>query len=161
MWMFGYLDKELGVTVRREPLACQIGEHSFYLAHGDGLGPGDHFYKKLKRIFENKTLRWLYRWLHPDVGLSFGFAWAAHSRKKKINADLGFKGDDEWLWQYAHSIEQQQHHDYYVFGHRHLPLNLAVGDESRYLNLGEWLTHYTYAVYDGEMLQLKKYSPMY
>ncbi len=158
MWMFGYLAEELGVTIKRHPETYQIGDASFYLAHGDGLGPGDSFYKNLKKVFEHPFFHWLFRNVHPDVGIRIATAWSGRSRKKNSHLDAGFLGEDEWLWQYAKEIEAQKHHDYYVFGHRHLPLELSVGTKSRYINLGEWIQYNTYAVFDGTELKLCTFS---
>ncbi len=156
MWMFDYFQKEFGINVLRKPQSYLIGQTRFHLGHGDGLGNGDYKYKVLKQIFENDILRWLFRWVHPDLGIWLAHTWAKSSRRRSKKIDESFKArEKEWIWQYCHQIEQKQHHEHYVFGHRHLPLDLEVAQGSRYLNLGEWLTHYTYAVFDGNSLTMK------
>jgi UDP-2,3-diacylglucosamine hydrolase len=154
MWMWQYLEEEIGVEVYRDPVTAQIGHHSFYLAHGDGLGPGDPVYKVLKRVFESPFFRALFRIVHPDIGIWIAHRWSASSRKKNAHLDEGFLGENEWLWQYSKEQEAQRHHDFYVFGHRHLPLDLKVGECSRYINLGEWIRCFTYAAYDGQQMEL-------
>ncbi|GAB3935029.1 UDP-2,3-diacylglucosamine diphosphatase [Larkinella terrae] len=155
MWMADYFTEEMGIPVYRLPKSYQIGDKYFLVAHGDGLGPGDFTYKQLKKVFENGFARWLFRWLHPDIGLFFGNGW---SHKRKVDKNYmpdTYRGDeDEWLWHYARSIESQQHHDYYIFGHRHLLLDLKVTENSRYLNLGEWINLNTYARFDGQTTKL-------
>lgn len=155
MWMFDYFPKELGIPVYRNPRRLVVGDQKLLIGHGDGLGPGDHTYKFLKRIFESKISHWLFARLHPNFGIGFANRWSRSSRltNSKKEEDQ-FLGEKEFLWQYAKDVEKVEHHDYYVFGHRHLPLDLAVGDSSKYINLGEWVNYYTYGSYDGDALKL-------
>lgn len=158
LWMFDYFTRELGIPVYRKPQAYNILGKTFLIGHGDGLGPGDHFYKFLKKIFENKAAQWLFRWVHPDVGMKLAHAWSRGSRISNDAKEHGFKGDDEWLWQFCKDCEKDSHHDYYIFGHRHLPLDLEVGTDSRYINLGEWVNYNNYAVFDGKKTTLKTFE---
>jgi UDP-2,3-diacylglucosamine hydrolase len=156
MWMFDYLQKELGVYVHFDPCKVLINKKQFLIGHGDGLGPGDRFYKIMKRIFRSGAARFSFSWIHPNLGISLARKWSKSSRLGKADADLHYYGDDEYLVQYCKEIEQQHHHDYYIFGHRHLPLDVPIGDHSRYFNLGEWVNHNTYGVFDGQHFELKK-----
>ena len=157
MWMNDYFTEEMGIPVYREPRRYLIGEKRFFIGHGDGLGPGDYVYKRLKTVFESGLARRLFRWLHPDVGIGLAHAWSRRSRISNLKkGEEHFLGEErEWLWQYSREVEAQSHHDYYIFGHRHLPLDLTVTPTSRYLNLGEWVSAKTYAVFDGNELELK------
>ena len=129
------------------------------LGHGDGLGPGDYSYKFLKKVFRNKACQWLFARIHPNAGIGLAQFWSNRSRISNNNkVEDTFKGDKEYLLQYCRDVEKETHHDYYVFGHRHLPLNVEINPKSRYINLGEWVTQNTYAVYDGHMLDLKTYE---
>jgi len=154
MWMFDYFTKELGIPVFRESQKITINNKRFFLGHGDGLGPGDGFYKFLKKIFESKLSHWLFARVHPNLGVGLANAWSRKSRIGNIESDKGFLGDNEWLLTYCKEQEHIEHHDYYIFGHRHLPLDLEVTNNSRYINLGEWVNYSTYAVFDGEALKL-------
>ncbi|MFD2570299.1 UDP-2,3-diacylglucosamine diphosphatase [Spirosoma soli] len=157
MWMDDYFTQEMGIPVYREPRRYDIGGKRFLIGHGDGLGPGDFVYKRLKTVFENRLARRVFRWLHPDVGIGIAQAWSRRSRISNQEKGEEFLGEDrEWLMQYCREVEATQHHDYYIFGHRHLPLDLAVSPTSRYVNLGEWVSAKTYAVFDGQTLQLEK-----
>ncbi|SOD82809.1 UDP-2,3-diacylglucosamine diphosphatase [Spirosoma fluviale] len=160
MWMNDYFTKELGIPVYRNPRRYAINGKQFFIGHGDGLGPGDFVYKRLKTVFESKLARGLFRWLHPDLGIGVAQAWSRRSRMS--NQEKGedhFLGEDrEWLMLYSREIEAKLHHDYYVFGHRHLTLDLAVTPSSRYINLGEWVFAKTYAVFDGSQLSLKTWA---
>ncbi|GAA4303981.1 UDP-2,3-diacylglucosamine diphosphatase [Nibribacter koreensis] len=154
MWMFDYFPKELNIPIIRKPISTKIGQHTFFIGHGDGLGPKDHTYKVLKRIFANRVSQWLFARIHPNMGIGLANYWSRKSRLQNTVHDEVFLGDDEWLVHYCNRVEQRQHHDFYVFGHRHLPLDLPIGEHSRYLNLGEWVNFCSYAVYDGEQLSL-------
>jgi UDP-2,3-diacylglucosamine hydrolase len=160
MWVDDYFSVELGMRIHRRPLSLQIAGKRFYIAHGDGLGPGDKTYKKLKKVFESRWGRWIFRQIHPDTGIALACYFSSRSRAQHAADDKHFLGEDEWLWQYAQEIDKHSPHDYYLFGHRHLPLDLPVGDRgARYVNTGEWLSDYTFAVFDGESLSLETYEP--
>ena len=159
MWMFDYFPKELGIPVHRKPSVLEVGDHKLMIGHGDGLGPGDHTYKILKKFFNSKTCQWLFARLHPNLGLLIANAWSRRSRITNNKRDEKFNGkEEEFLWVYCSELEKTTHHDFYVFGHRHLPLNLKVGDNSTYINVGEWVHFKTYAVYDGTNLELKEFK---
>lgn len=160
MWMFDYFPQELGIPIYRTPERVVLGNHQFFLHHGDGLGDHDKFYKVLKKIFNNRICQWLFGWLHPNVGMWIAQSWSQHSRLTHAGEEERFKGADrEWLLHYCKEQEANQHHDYYVFGHRHLNLDLEVSETSRYINLGEWVSLYTYGVYDGTQMKLCTYAP--
>lgn len=159
MWMFDYFTSEMGIPVYREPRVYEAAGKRFYIGHGDGLGPGDHVYKQLKKVFESSLARWLFRWLHPDLGIALATAWSRQSRISGGDEWEKFLGEEnEWLFQYSREIEQKQHHDFYIFGHRHLPLDLNVSPNSRYLNLGEWIYNRTYGVFDGTEMKLERFA---
>lgn len=159
MWLFDYLPKEIGVQLHREPIERTYGGKLFMIGHGDGLGPADRGYKLIKKIFANKFCQWLYARLHPN----FAFALATYlSRRSRIatgNTDSHYLGDDkEWLVQYCKDRLKEKPYDYFIFGHRHLPIEVSVGPRATYINLGEWVNYFTYAVFDGEKLQLRKFE---
>lgn len=158
MWMKNYFPEELGIPVYRHPTSILIGSCRFLIGHGDGLGPGDTRYKLMKKVFESPFSYWLYRWLHPDVGIKLASMWSGKSRASNKKKDDVFLGDDEWLLAYCRYKEKQQHHDYYVFGHRHLPLHLEVASNSQYINLGEWINYCTYGVFDGNKMFLQTFE---
>ena len=161
MWMFGYLKSELNASIYRNPVEFEVvsgaATRSFLIGHGDGLGPGDQVYKLLKRIFANSFFQLLFRIVHPDVGMWIATEWSKKSRIANVNkGEERFMGEDkEWLLHYCKHVEAVRHHDFYVFGHRHLPLDLRVNVNSRYVNLGEWVTQQTFAEFDGQDLLLK------
>ncbi|WP_242923279.1 UDP-2,3-diacylglucosamine diphosphatase [Pontibacter liquoris] len=158
MWMFDYFPRELNIPIVRQPVSTMYGGKTFYIGHGDGLGPGDHTYKLLKKVFNNKACQWLFARIHPNLGIGVANVWSRKSRISNIKKDEAFLGEDEWLIQYCNEVEADRHHDYYIFGHRHLPLDLPIGSDSRYINLGEWVNYCTYAVFDGETLKLETFE---
>lgn len=158
MWMFDYFPQELNIPVIRKPISTQFGDKTFFIGHGDGLGPQDYTYKLLKRIFANKTCQWLFARIHPNVGIGLASLWSRRSRISNTIKDEEFKGEGEWLITFCKEMEQRTHHDYYVFGHRHLPLDIKINDNSRYVNLGEWVNFYSFAVFDGHQLSLQYFE---
>jgi UDP-2,3-diacylglucosamine hydrolase len=159
MWIFDYLPTECGVQLHREPMDRQWNGKLFLIGHGDGLGPGDHGYKFIKKIFASKTCQWLFARLHPNFGIWMADSFSRRSRKSTGDKDRVFLGEEnEWLVIYAKEILQKKHYDYFVFGHRHLPLDIQLNEKSRYINTGDWINHFTYAVFDGKELLLKKFE---
>lgn len=159
MWMFDYFPKELSIPIYREPQKLLIGNHVFLIGHGDGLGPGDQVYKMLKKFFASKICQWLFARLHPNLGIGIAQFWSKKSRISNMKREEKFQGEEnEFLLTYCKELERSVHHDYYIFGHRHLPLDLAVSETSRYVNLGEWVHFNTYAEYDGERVALKTFE---
>jgi UDP-2,3-diacylglucosamine hydrolase len=159
MWMFDYFTKELGIPVYRKPQVLEVAQHKILIGHGDGLGPGDHFYKLLKKFFDSKICQWLFARLHPNFGIGLANFWSHKSRISNRKREEKFIGEEkEFLLAYCKKMEKMSHHDFYIFGHRHLPLDLKVGENSRYINLGEWVHYDTYAVYDGTSVKLKYFK---
>jgi UDP-2,3-diacylglucosamine hydrolase len=132
----------------------------FLIGHGDGLGPGDEGYKFLKKIFRNKICQWLFGILPPYIGMGIAHLSSKSSRAATGEDDARFLGEDkEWLISYCRDVLQKKHYDYFIFGHRHLPIDFTLNDSSRYINLGDWIRYYSYAVFDGQHLELKYYQP--
>ena len=154
MWMFDYFEKELGATIISNELEIERAGKKFLLHHGDGLGPGDTFYKLLKNIFRSKLCQWLFARLHPNFGVGLANYWSTNSRIANEKQDDHKPGEQEWLVIYCRDVLKNHFYDYLVFGHRHLPLDIQLNAESRYINLGEWVTHFSYAVFDGDKMEL-------
>jgi UDP-2,3-diacylglucosamine hydrolase len=159
MWMFDYFPTELGIPVYRGPIIITCNGQKLMVGHGDGLGPGDTAYKFLKKFFDSKVCQWLFARIHPNLGIAIAQYWSRKSRISNLKREEKFSGEEnEFLYIYCKEMEQQSHHDFYIFGHRHLPLNLTVTENSRYINLGEWVHFSTYAVYDGTDVELKTFE---
>ena len=153
IWMFRYFEEELDIPTYRAPIEREIHGKHFLIGHGDGLGPGDHGYKFLKRVFSNRMNQWLYARLHPNFGIGLANYFSGRSRDTQYEPRfLGPKG--EWLIQYCEDVLQDHFFDYFIFGHRHLTINHVLSNgRSRYVNLGEWLHTASYAVFDGETVE--------
>ena len=159
MWMFDYLEKELGATLYRAPVVHNIDGKKFYIGHGDGLGPGDHGYKFIKKVFANSICQWLFAILHPNFGIRLADFLSGWSRSTTKVEDKYFGDQNEWLLTYANQKLDEVNADYFVFGHRHLPIDrLLKNGTSRYINLGEWMNFNSYAVYDGSDLNIAFYD---
>jgi len=159
LWMNGYFEEELNIPVYHKPKEFTFNNKTFLIGHGDGLGPGDKDYKRMKKVFTNPFSKWLFRWLHPDLGVRLAQYMSVKNKLISGDEDAKFLGEEnEWLVQYCKKKQEDKHRDYYVFGHRHLPLNIDINETSKYINLGDWISYYTYGVFDGDVLELKKYE---
>lgn len=163
MWMRDYLQTELNIPIYMEPKEFERNGKKFLVGHGDGLGPGDHGYKRLKKIFRNPACKWLFGILPPVMGMGLANYLSRRSRVQTGAREEIFLGEDkEWLIIYSKEVLQEKNIDFFVFGHRHLPIDYRLsvinGHSGRYINLGDWIRYYTYAVFDGENLQLKSFK---
>ncbi|UJH69204.1 UDP-2,3-diacylglucosamine diphosphatase [Allomuricauda sp. SCSIO 65647] len=157
LWMNGYFEEELNIPVYHKPQELKIDNTSFLIGHGDGLGPGDKGFKRMKKVFTNPVAQWFFRWLHPDMGVRLAQHLSINNKIISGEADAQFLGEDkEWLVHYCKRKLETKHYDFFVFGHRHLPLEIDLNGKSTYVNLGDWINHFTYAVFDGAQLKLKK-----
>ena len=128
IWAYEYLEKECGVILHKKPETTEIYGKMFFLAHGDGLGDPDKKFKLIKSIFHNKVCQWAFSGLHPRWGMWF---------KKYI--------------QYHSNV------DYFIYGHRHIEVDLQLTKKARMIILGDWITHFTYVVWDGDHLLMSQY----
>ena len=159
MWMKDYFQKELNIPVYFEPKAFEFNAKKFLVGHGDGLGPGDRGYKLLKIVFRNPLCQWLFGILPPAAGIGLANYFSNKSREATGKHEEMFMGEEkEWLITYSKEILKKTFYDYLIFGHRHLPINYKLGD-SRYINLGDWIRYFTYAVFDGNELLLRSRIP--
>lgn len=164
IWAYNYLEQECGVTMHYQPLTTEIYGKVFHLAHGDGLGDNSGSFKLLRWIFHNHVCQVLFSAVHPRWGMQFGLEWAKHSRLKRVDGKeppfMGEEKENLVLW----TKEYEKHHpniDYYIYGHRHIELDLNLprveGHTPRMLILGDWISQFSYAVFDGEHLFLEEY----
>jgi UDP-2,3-diacylglucosamine hydrolase len=159
MWVEDYFTKEMGIQIVSDELVINRGGKSFYLHHGDGLGPGDANYRILRKIFRNPVCRWLFSMLPPRIGLGIATGWSSKSRIVNTRVEEVFLGEEnEWLAVYSREVLAKQHYDYFIYGHRHLPMIIDLGNNSKYYNIGEWFGFNSYAVFDGEELSLKYFE---
>ena len=159
LWMDGYFEEELNIPVYHKPQEFTFNNKKFFIGHGDGLGPGDKGYKRMKKVFTNPVSKWFFRWLHPDLGVKLAQYLSVKNKLISGDEDIKFLGEDnEWLVQYCKRKLEKEHRDYFVFGHRHLPMEISLQEHSKYINLGDWIHYYTYAVFDGEIMSLKTYE---
>lgn len=161
MWMKNYLQEELNIPVYFEPKEFQLGGKQFYVGHGDGLGPGDHGYKALKKVFRSPICQALFGLVPPAIGIGVADYFSKKSRAKTGGKEESWLGEEnEWLITYCKELLQKKPYDYMVFGHRHLPIDWKLGESSRYINLGDWILYFTYAVFNGTDMQLKSFTGM-
>ncbi len=163
IWAFDYLSSEAGVVLHRKPLMVKLYDKTFYLSHGDGLGPGDVGYKLLKKVFENKVNQWLFRWLHPDLGTRLGLYFSKRSRTantaREQQDERPIEVEKEMLYAYCiRKLSTNPEIDYFIFGHRHNPIMHSLSNSATLIILGDWVSHFTYAVFDGHNIGLQKFE---
>ncbi len=160
LWMRDYFEVELGIPIYRDVMEFTFNDKVFLIGHGDGKGPGDKGYKRMKKVFTHPFFKWLFRWLHPELGVRIAQYLSVKNKLISGEEDKTFLGEEnEWLAAYARRKLEKKHYDYFIFGHRHLPMEIQVGDNSTYFNLGDWITHFSYGEFDGENFRLKEYRP--
>jgi UDP-2,3-diacylglucosamine hydrolase len=159
LWMSDYFEKELNIPVYRDNKEFTFNNKTFLIGHGDGKGPGDKGYKRMKRVFTNSFSKALFRWLHPDLGVKLGRYLSVKNKLISGDEDVKFLGEEnEWLVLYSKRKLETKHYNYLVFGHRHLPMKITVGENAEYVNLGDWIGYFTYGVFDGKNFEIKKFK---
>lgn len=159
LWMHDYFEKELKIPVYYDNKEFTFNGKTFLIGHGDGKGPGDMGYKRMKKVFTNPFFKWIFRWLHPDVGVKLAQYLSVKNKLISGAEDVKFLGkENEWLYQYCLRKLEAKHYDYFVFGHRHLPMEIELNENSKYINLGDWIDYFTYGFFDGKKMELKVYK---
>ncbi len=158
LWQFGYFEKELGVQVHAKPIIREFGGKKFFIGHGDGLGPGQLKFKLTLAIYRNYFFQRLFAFFHPSIGMSLANWLSKRSKLKTFDANFTFYEEKEFLIAYCRSVLQKEHYDYFIFGHRHLPLIFDLNAGSKYINLGDWIGFNSYAVFDGAELKLETFT---
>lgn len=161
LWMRDYFTEELNIPIHFGPIKIEVNGKKFFLAHGDGLGPGDRKYKFIRAVMAHPFSKWLYSWfLHPDLGLGLANYLSRRGAKHEGQHDGAFKGEDrEWLILFAKDYLHKEHIDYFIFGHRHLALTIPLANQSLYVNLGDWINYNSYGVFDGQAFSLNYFNP--
>lgn len=165
IWMFDYFQKEVGAVVIDGVHEVDLYGKKFLISHGDGLGDPSRAFRLLRAIFRNKICQALYKSLHPRLTMPFGYAWSRNSRAKKLAKKMENDGESRYLGEdkehlviFAKEYIKTNDVDFFIFGHRHIELNLMITAKSRVVILGEWLTQFTYGVWDGENFILENYT---
>jgi len=157
LWTFGYLASEVGLTVHHKDVEITLSGKNFYLGHGDNTGNLRKGFRVLRFVFANRFFQRMFAAIHPRWGVAFAQNWSRHSRLTKGIA-LPFQGEKEQLYNFAKTHDQEHKVDYYIFGHRHIPMEIPVSEASKLIMLGEWIHGCEYAVFDGENVRLLKYE---
>lgn len=160
MWTFDYLTEEIGIEIIDEEWIGEIDGKKFYLHHGDALWSGEPGYKFIRKVFRSSWAIWLFRRLHPNFGISLANYLSRGSRKKNVakdNVDIPLEKEHQYL--FANKYLEQNDIDFFIFGHRHKPMDVPLEKNARLINLGDWVFTYTYAVWDGKDISLHTYTP--
>ncbi len=157
LWMFGYFEQEIKIPVHHKPIQLEANGKKFYIGHGDGIGPGDKGFKFMKKIFKSWLAQRLFAMLHPYLAFKIARYFSYNSRM--LNVERKFLGEDkEWQIIYAKEILKKEHIDYFLFGHRHIAIQIPIGENSSFINLGDWIVFNSYAEFDGSTCTLKYYE---
>ena len=157
IWLTDYLSRECGMILHFEPLITVIYGKKFFLAHGDGLGDDSPSFHLLRKVFHSRFLRKCFSAIHPRWTIPLAQGWSNSSRE---NGGLQpYLGEDrEYLIRFAKKkLSSLPDINYFVFGHRHILLDLPIAEQSRVIMLGDWITFFSYAVFDGESVELKTF----
>ncbi len=158
LWTFGYLENETGMKVHYKPLTLTLGSKKFFLAHGDGLDPDDKGFHLLRKLFHSKFAQLLFRAFPPSLGQEMGYRWSAHNRKVILKEDNDYAGENnESMVHFAKKYAQTHDVDFMIFGHRHIPLDLQLVNDKRVIILGDFVSFFSYGVFDGENFSLDFY----
>jgi UDP-2,3-diacylglucosamine hydrolase len=160
MWMRTLFSVEFNAKLYDRPIELELSGKKLMVGHGDGLGPGDHKFKFLKLFFDSSFCQFLFNWIHPDFGIGLANYFSYKSRYGQSHEPEKYLGNDkEWLYNYCQETIKSTHFDYFIFGHRHLPIYTKIENTtSIYLNLGDWLDYNTYAIFDGNEVSLYQYG---
>ncbi|MEO9533092.1 MAG: UDP-2,3-diacylglucosamine diphosphatase [Crocinitomicaceae bacterium] len=159
MWIFDYIPKELGVQMHRTEVVREVNGIKVFIGHGDGLGPGDRSYKMIKKIFRNRFCQWMFARLHPNFGIGLANLLSRKSRAATGEKDATFYGEDkEMLIQFCKEKLKSEHYDLFLFGHRHLPIEHPLNEKSKYVNIGDWISYYTYGVLEDQDFKLIEFK---
>ncbi len=160
MWVFDYFEKELKIPTFRKPVIKEILGKKFYLAHGDGLGEVSFLDRLMKIGFSNRILQWLFARIHPNTGLKIMKYFSNLSRNSHSEYEVQYREGKEHLVIFAEKyLESDSSIDYFVFGHRHIVLNMFLSDKkTKFVNLGDWISHFSYGVFDGNDIKIGYYE---
>ena len=159
LWMRDYFEKELNIPVYHKSQEFTINQKIFLIGHGDGLGPGDKGYKRMKKVFTFPLFQWMFRWLYSADAMKLGYYFSVKNKMISGDEDAQFLGEDnEWLVQYCKKKLTEKHYDYFVFGHRHLPLEIDLGSNATYINLGDWISYFTFGTFSEQTFTLDEFK---
>ncbi|MDD3320779.1 MAG: UDP-2,3-diacylglucosamine diphosphatase [Paludibacter sp.] len=156
IWAFDYFEKEIGMIVHHGPATMEFGGKKFYLAHGDRLDSRDKGFKIIQKIFHSKTAQELFRLIPPQLGQGFGYNWSKRNRKKILHIENKYLGENkEFIVIFAKKYAAAHDVDFLVFGHRHILLDLQAKDQKRIIILGDFVSIFSYGVFDGKDFRLE------
>jgi UDP-2,3-diacylglucosamine hydrolase len=155
IWIYHYLPAEVGMTIYRKPSEIEVAGKKFFLAHGDGLDESDRLFRWIKLIFTNRALQWAFARLHPNFAFWLAHGWSKRSRVR--HGEEPFREEGEPIIKYARKNLTDKGFDYLIFGHRHTPVDYPLNERTRLIILGDWVSHFSYGVFDGRDFSLQAF----
>lgn len=158
LWQFGYLEQEIGCKVYSKPIIKTIAGKKLYIGHGDGLGPKQHKFKFILSVYRNYFFQRLFAFFHPNIGIGLANYFSQKSKEETYSDNHAFYGENEFLIQHARNFLKHEHIDYFIFGHRHLPMMYRLNKQSNYVNLGDWIEYNTYLQVSENEIIIKSHT---
>lgn len=151
-WLGDYLRREIGVRVHHEGITRKLCGYNCFITHGDGAAKPDAGYRLLKRIIKHPVNIFLYRMLTPDIGIPFANYMSRTSRQMQTH-------EDKWAAEYRAYAAQKlaEGHEVVLMGHTHQPKCERLNGKT-FINLGDWMTHFTYCTIDASGPQLRAWQ---
>ena len=165
IWMFDYLPKEIGAVIHRDVLTVDLLGKRFFLGHGDEVDSRSKAFRFLRTLFRNKFCQWLYAGIHPRWTFGFALGWSLSSRKSglkkhKTREAAEYQGENhEYMALFAKEyLKTHPDINFFIFGHRHIMLDLMLSRTARLLIAGDWMQYFSYIVWDGETLYMEQFE---
>jgi len=162
VWLFDYLPKEIGAIIHDGTITVELLGKKFFLGHGDEIDFRSYGFRFLRALFRNKFCQWLYTGIHPRWTFGFALGWSFNSRKKglKQHQAIEYQGEEaEYMVQFAKEyLKTNPDINFFIFGHRHIILDLMLNKTSRLLVSGDWMNYFSYIEWDGEELFIEQFE---
>lgn len=158
IWIFDYLPDEIGLTVHDGVMVTELDGKRFLLEHGDGVGKLPWTFRKLRSLFRCRVAQRMYAAIHPRWTIGFAHSWSSHSRKS--GGYVPREGVGSSLVEFAenYNFTHTPKIDYFIFGHQHIMLEKSLQNGGKMLIIGDWISKFSYAVWDGNDLKMMVYE---
>lgn len=156
IWIYDYLPTEIGLEVRDGWIVEEIDGRKFFMTHGDGIGKLKPSFRLLRKLFRNKICQKAYSAIHPRWTIPFANSWSRHSRKIEGPSEADACRMLENIEVFSKEfLKKNPDIDYFMYGHLHLVREISVGKKSEIVVLGDWISNFSYAFWNGQSLEIR------